>query len=177
MRISRNEVVKDTRKRLQELYGKEDHPLKRQRAAYSAQKRTAKQRGIEWKFTFAEWWAWWQIDNRWANRGMGGSKLVMARHGDAGPYNPENVYCATHSQNISDRKGRGLWGRPVSSKAMEVFKRRGAERHNSRPVITPAGTFASATLAAEHFGFSRQRAAQLAREGRNGWRWADKDAA
>lgn len=65
--------------RLQALYGKQEHPLKKQKAAFSIQKRNAKQRGIPFLFTFQEWWAWWQIDNRWENRGMGRDKFVMAR--------------------------------------------------------------------------------------------------
>jgi hypothetical protein len=43
----------------------------------------------------------------------------------------------------------------------------------SRPVQTPAGVFGSATLAAEHFGFTRQYAAHLANTGGRGWCWAD----
>jgi hypothetical protein len=69
---------KNTRARLQALYGKQEHPLKKQKAAFSVQKRNAKKRGIPFLFTFQEWWAWWQIDNRWENRGMGRDKFVMA---------------------------------------------------------------------------------------------------
>jgi hypothetical protein len=122
--------------------------------AFQAQRTSATRRGIPFLFTFTEWWAWWQVDDRWTNRGMGSDKLVMARYGDEGPYSPGNVFCATHAKNLKYMPAR--WGRPTSPKAMEVFKRRGAERHNSRPVETPAGTFASATLAGEHFGFTRQ---------------------
>jgi hypothetical protein len=55
---------------------------------------------------------------------------------------------------------------------MPLF-RRGAGNPNSRAVATPEGIFASATLAAEHFGFSRNYASYLAREERHGWCWAD----
>jgi hypothetical protein len=42
-----------------------------------------------------------------------------------------------------------------------------------RPGETREGIFASATLAAEHSGFSRHYASYLAREERHGWRWVD----
>ena len=42
----------------------------------------ARRRGIPFDFTFAEWVAWWQTNNRWARRGLGIGKLVMARNGD-----------------------------------------------------------------------------------------------
>jgi hypothetical protein len=70
--------------------------------AFQVQRTNANRRGIQFLFTFEEWWAWWQIDNRWANRGMGSGKFVMARKGDTGPYSPDNVYCATHAQNVRD---------------------------------------------------------------------------
>jgi hypothetical protein len=156
--------VKNTRKRLQDLYGSHtlpEHPLKKQRAAYSVQKRTAKQRGIEWKFTFKEWWAWWQVDNRWENRGRGRGCFVMARIGDQGPYSPDNVYCATAEQNVKDTPyevrsatNKAGWARGRARNS-PLFNK-GAGHPVSIPIETPAGRFANATEAAEHFGITRQ---------------------
>jgi hypothetical protein len=148
--------------------------------AFQVQRTNANRRGIPFLFTFEEWWAWWQTDNRWANRGMGSGKFVMARKGDKGPYSPENVYCATHLENIkevppeirSDASRRSWKNGPKNS----PIAQRGEKNPSSRPVETPAGTFASATLAAEHFGFTRMYAAYLARTKRHGWRWADASA-
>ena len=70
--------------------------------AFTGQSRSAQNRGIAFEFTIKEWWEWWQTDNRWANRGRGRDKLVMARYNDEGPYKPSNTYCATGSQNIID---------------------------------------------------------------------------
>ena len=64
---------------------------------YSCQKSKAKERGIEWKFTFEEWWALWEP--RWAERGCGKDRLVMARYGDSGPYETTNVRICSLSEN------------------------------------------------------------------------------
>ena len=46
-------------------------------------------------------------------------------------------------------------------------------RHpRARPVLTPSGRFASAALAAEAHGLTRQAASHRARNGVNGWRYA-----
>ncbi|GEO19315.1 hypothetical protein [Microvirga aerophila] len=146
--------------------------------AFQVQRTTACRRGIPFLFTFTEWWAWWRIDARWEHRGNGLGKLMMARFNDAGAYSPENVYCATHEQNSRDISyetrsitNKAGWARGRARNSPLFSK--GANNPNSRPVETPEGIFASATLAAEHFGFSRHYASYLAREERHGWRWAD----
>jgi hypothetical protein len=175
--------VKNTRKRLQDLYGSHtlQRPLKKQRAAYSVQKRNAKQRGIEWRFTFQEWWAWWQVDNRWANRGMGRDNFVMARKGDQGPYSPDNVYCATHAQNVGhipsevqSRSAKAAW---INGTANTPLMKRGADNPNSIPIETPAGRFANATEAAEYFGITRQGVRYRIKAGWDGWRYVPETTA
>lgn len=172
--------MKNTRKRLQELYGSHtlpEKPLKKQRAAYSAQKRTAKQRGIEWHFTFEEWWSWWQIDNRWANRGIGRDKFCMARKGDTGPYSPENVYCATHSQNQADVpfERRSEYNREVARTRRNTspLYNKGAGHPLSQPIETPEGRFGSASEAAAHFGITRQGVRYRVTAGWDGWRYIE----
>lgn len=66
--------------------------------AYERQKGSAKHRNIEWKFTYEDWLSWWGTDID--KRGRGRGKLCMARKGDVGPYNPSNVYKATHEENL-----------------------------------------------------------------------------
>lgn len=92
--------------------------------AYNMQRLHAGYRRIEWHFTFDTWLAWWGNDI--INRGHGDGKLVMARYGDTGPYHPDNVRKATHNENAS-------------------------EHWRGKIVTTPAGEFASLTLAAKHF--------------------------
>lgn len=58
---------------------------------YQYQRRSAGYRGIEWKFTLASWWAFWQASGRWSERGIGKGRYCMARHGDVGAYEPGNV--------------------------------------------------------------------------------------
>jgi hypothetical protein len=90
---------------------------------FYSQRYNAKARGIEWHFTFEEWLAWWGDDID--NRGHAPGKFVMARHGDVGPYHPDNVRKATHKENT-------------------------AEARNKR-INTPAGIFNSLKEASEHY--------------------------
>ena len=73
----------------------------KQRSAYIDQKNNAQKRGIDFLFSFDEWVEWWGDD--FDKRGSRWDWLVMARHGDSGPYSPDNCYKATGSQNGSDQ--------------------------------------------------------------------------
>ena len=72
--------------------------------AYRRQRDTAKHRGIEWRFTFPQWWAMWERSGKWAQRGrikgLGGWE--MSRPGDVGPYSPENVVIVPHRANMAE---------------------------------------------------------------------------
>ena len=74
------------------------------RYRFSIQRSHAKRRGIEWQMTFEEWFAVWQESGHWHERGNRVGQYVMARHGDTGPYSPDNVSIVTCSQNISEAK-------------------------------------------------------------------------
>ena len=70
--------------------------------AYHNQKGAAKDRGIEWLFTYETWVKWWEdkLGKEWMQlRGCQSNQYVMARHGDRGPYSPENVVCITAGEN------------------------------------------------------------------------------
>ena len=82
--------------------------------AFMEQRGGAGRRGSEFLFPLSEWWAWWQTDGRWERRGIGKHSLCMARVGDVGPYHPNNVYCATHSENVT----HGQRGRPKKRNAI-----------------------------------------------------------
>lgn len=69
---------------------------------YTHQRKTAQNRGIEWKITFPEWFRIWKESGHWEERGRGRNGYVMARYGDSGPYSPENVEIITANQNASD---------------------------------------------------------------------------
>jgi hypothetical protein len=77
---------------------KEDNP---KQSAYAIHKCSAKKRGVEFVLTFEEWRDWWGDD--FANRGKAKGKLVMARHGDEGPYALGNIKKITCSENLRER--------------------------------------------------------------------------
>jgi len=66
---------------------------------YHNARHCAKERGIEWQFTYDTWIAWWGDD--FHRRGPFSGQLVMARHNDTGPYHPDNVSKATCNENCS----------------------------------------------------------------------------
>ena len=72
------------------------------RRAYTAQKRNAKSRGIDWDIKFSDWWHIWHVSGKWEQRGKGYG-YCMARKEDSGPYRVNNVYICTCAQNASDQ--------------------------------------------------------------------------
>lgn len=67
--------------------------------AFYAQKGAAKQRGVEFKLTFWEWWTIWQKSGKWLSRGRSSTGYVMCRIRDKGGYEVGNVYIARLSHN------------------------------------------------------------------------------
>lgn len=65
---------------------------------------SARQRGIDWQFTFESWMEWWGAD--FALRGNRATDLCMARTGDTGAYHPNNVRKATNSENVTEMRVR-----------------------------------------------------------------------
>lgn len=65
--------------------------------AYSQHRSNAKARGIEWEFTFEEWWAMWE-PHFW-NRGNKKWMFHMCRYRDRGPYSPGNCRIDTIEEN------------------------------------------------------------------------------
>ena len=144
--------------------------------AFQIQRRNARQRQIPFLLTFEEWWDWWQIDNRWANRGRKGRDLVMARRGDIGPYSVENIYCSTALDNV--QLGRHLtsaWARGAETRRQRddfAHLRNRAVHPRCRPVVSPKGNFPSIALAAEANGIKAQYAQFLASKAAKGWAYA-----
>lgn len=80
------------------------HPV---RKAYQSQKDCAKQRKIEFKFTYEEWIVWWDkhLGSDWFNlRGCKRGQYVMARLQDKGSYEDSNIECILHTTNTKDAK-------------------------------------------------------------------------
>lgn len=73
---------------------------------YLGQKHSAKNRGIEFLFSFEEWVKWWEtnLGAAWMTlRGCRIGQYVMARNGDVGPYAAWNVKCLLTGDNGRQR--------------------------------------------------------------------------
>jgi len=106
---------------------------------YNGQKANARRRNIDWQFTYESWLEWWGEDI--VNRGLSKDQLVMCRKGDQGPYNPDNCFKASQSQNAKDAS---LTEKFKLGRIVTVEKRK-------IPVQTPYGRFESIKEAAEHY--------------------------
>jgi len=74
---------------------------------YMDQKKRAKQRNIEFKLTFEQWFEWWLSTGKYHLRGCRKGNYVMARKGDQGAYELGNIECITTEENtINAQKGR-----------------------------------------------------------------------
>lgn len=133
---------------------------------YCNQRHEAKRRGIEFLLTFEEWLTWWGDDL--PMRGRSSSSLVMARHGDKGPYALWNIKKITTRANALEAEHFGPWCEAASKRMLDRNSARiaaGIPHHlavrgdghpKSKPVITPDGRFGSCALAAEFYGITRQ---------------------
>jgi hypothetical protein len=70
--------------------------------AFRDQRLAAKQRGVEWRFSFNEWLSLWESSGRFHLRGRLRGCYVMARYGDVGAYEIGNVEIASVSKNGAD---------------------------------------------------------------------------
>lgn len=64
------------------------------KSKYNLHRNTAKERGIAFNLTFAEWWNLWK--DHWNERGK---SMCMCRTGDTGAYEIGNVRIDTYSNN------------------------------------------------------------------------------
>ena len=83
--------------------------------AFWAQRTCSKQRGIPFRFTFEQWVKWWedQLGLDWQQlRGCKRGQYVMARIGDKGAYQADNVECilATTNHTSAARNKVHAWG-------------------------------------------------------------------
>ena len=114
--------------------------MKAARIRFNSHKQTAKQRCIDFNFTFDEWYSWWQshgVDKNYPTLALGGNQPCMCRYGDTGPYDLSNVYIDTNSNNVR-----------VASIG---------HTRSRKTVVTPHGTFVSTVEAAEQLNISRKK--------------------
>jgi hypothetical protein len=79
------------------------HGMSRERGplgAFSRQRCSAHERGIEWRLKLWEWWQIWDQSGKWPERGRG-QGYCMARIHDHGAYEVGNVYITSAIDNCS----------------------------------------------------------------------------
>lgn len=96
-------------------------------AGYFSQMRFAEMRQIEWRITFPQWCAAWEVSGKFPQRGRGSASYCMSRIGDRGAYAADNVRIVTNRKNIQDGyDNRRLPGLGVTLKkwrALELRRR------------------------------------------------------
>lgn len=68
-------------------------------AAFRSHKNSARNRGIPFTLTLADWWAVWSASGKWAQRGRGKGRYCMSRINDAGGYSVGNVCVKLSTEN------------------------------------------------------------------------------
>lgn len=81
---------------------------------YREQMDAAKARAIPWQMTFPVWVQLWVASGRWEERGTRKGQYVMARHGDEGPYHPENVSIQLGRENIKFAMTHAVWSQAAT---------------------------------------------------------------
>lgn len=85
--------------------------------AFNQQRQSAKNRGIVWNLTFAQWFAVWQTSGKLHLRGIGKGKYVMSRVSDQGCYELGNVHIQLATENskeaVAKWKGKAKANRGV----------------------------------------------------------------
>jgi len=69
---------------------------------FGYQRRSAKQRNIDFELTYEEWLEIWMSSGFAHLRGKGTGTYCMARHNDIGPYAVGNVSIISFEQNVID---------------------------------------------------------------------------
>lgn len=92
------------------------------RLKYRQHKSNAKRRGIEFDFTFEEWWDVWAP--HYANRGTGPGNLQMCRTRDEGPYKAGNVRIDTRESNSKEAVQTMARRKDISDWTIEGEERR-----------------------------------------------------
>lgn len=70
--------------------------------AFNSQRQAAKNRGVAWNLTFAQWFAVWQSSGKLHLRGRGKGNYVMSRVNDAGCYELGNVHIQLATENSKE---------------------------------------------------------------------------
>ena len=70
------------------------------RGCFNRHRASAKQRGVDFHFTFRQWHRVWERSGHLHQRGTASGSYVMGRKGDVGPYASSNVTIITQHENL-----------------------------------------------------------------------------
>jgi hypothetical protein len=123
---------------------------------FNGQKNNAKARGIEFLFTYEQWFDWWVVSGKLKQRGKGRGKYCMMRKGDVGPYSIDNVFCGTNERNASDCHLGSKRTKATRIKMSESHKGlfAGDKNPRAKTVCSPHGIWSTAKEAAKYLGVS-----------------------
>ena len=74
------------------------------RQKFSSHRSDAKRRGIPFLLTFEEWLDIWSESGKLEQRGNRSGRYVMARYGDKGAYEPDNVRIILFEENAREKR-------------------------------------------------------------------------
>ena len=112
---------------------------------YADHKKGAKGRGIEFLFTFDEWYNWWLsngVDKNYAGKNNK-DQLCMCRINDSGPYSVDNVYCDTRQNNINYARSLKHWNNLSRKTVTPITSPRGLGYTHGAKLNTPKGIFSN----------------------------------
>lgn len=110
---------------------------------YKIHQYRSKRSGVEFLFTFEEWYKIWIDSGHWHERGCHKGQYVMARYEDKGPYAVGNVKIIKHEENGAERKfkfneeqksylSRVAMGRKISAEArLKISKANSGRKHTT----------------------------------------------
>ena len=129
------------------------------RKMYINQKSHAKKRGIDFYLTYDEWITIWLESGKFAERGRGKGKYVMARLGDRGPYAVGNVKIILNEDNSSE----GNLGKIVSQETKQKI----ATAHKGKTFSDETRQRMSASAKVKVFTEKQKEAFHRSRAGKN----------
>jgi hypothetical protein len=132
----------------------DERKLKR---AFYTQRSDAARRGISFELDWPTWRAIWISSGHAHERGRGASAYCMARFGDKGPYNADNIKIITNFENSSE----GSRGRSPESLARMAAALRGNTHTKGKRMPPPTPEHRAAVSAGLKLFHERQRAAGI----------------
>jgi len=162
---------------------------------YTMQIKNATARGIPFLLSFEQWLSIWNDSGKLNERGRGAKKYCMCRYNDIGSYEIGNVFIGTGRENVRDGNLGKIMSQEVREKISQAHIGKpkewvkgsknpmhrpdvkakiskaigGANHYNSRGVVTPAGFFDTAKLAAEFLGIPKSTIEWRAKHNKQGF--------